>query len=267
MPSTTPPLRTIRTLVVALVLTLAVSAPAAAYVVILADGSRIVASREYEVRGDRAIITLPNGTQTFMELSEIDREATEKANSRGYGDALVIDDGTTKQVTEAEEREPEERRLSDLANRAPALGRLEPRRRAEPRDVRSAGRTTAGFPDLTGLTRQAYSDLEVASQVQRSFRGQGVDGVELYQGSQAGHLLAEVTAASEASVFRTLEIAAEALLAVRESHPQRVAALELLLTTPDRERAGQFVLTPELARELVGGGTEVSRFFVEHVQF
>lgn len=266
MPSTTQPLQTIRTLL-ALVLAFAVAAPAAAYLVVLTDGSQIVASHEYEVRGDRAIITLPNGTQTFLELSEIDREATEKANSRGYGDALVVDDGTTKQVKEAEETEGPEPRLSDLANRTPSLGRLGPRRRPEPQDVRSAGTTAAGFPNLAGLTRQPFSDLEVASQVQRSFRGQGVDGVELYQGTQAGHLFAEITAASEASVFRTLEIAAEALLAVRESHPQRVAALELLLTTPDRDRAGQFVLTPELARELVGGGTEVSRFFVEHVQF
>lgn len=249
------------------VLALVFAVPAAAYVVVLVDGSQIIAAQEYEVRGDQAIITLPNGTRTSLELAEIDREATERENSRGYGDAVMVDDGTAKQVKEADAKEPPPRRLADVADREARLDRLEPRRRAEPRGPSSTGTTAAGFPNLGTLVRQPFSDLEVASQVQRSFRGQGIDGVELYQGTRAGHLLAEVTAASEASVFRTLEVAAEALLAVRESYPQRVAALELLLATPEQERAGQFVFTPELARELVGGGTDIARFFVEHVQF
>lgn len=246
---------------------LAVAAPAAAYVVMLADGSKIIAAREYEVHGDTAIITLPNGTRTSIDLAEIDQEATQKANRQGYGDATIVDDGTTRQVKETDQEEVRRRRLSDLASRETDIDRLEPHRRAEPQRVRSAGTTTAGFPNLTDLVRQPFADLEVASQVQRSFRGQGIDGVELYQGTRSGHLLAEVTAASEASVFRSLEVAAEALLAAHESYPQRIEAMELLLTTPDRERAGQFVLDPDLARELVGGGAEVSRFFVQHVQF
>lgn len=254
-------------LTLAVILALAIAAPAAAYVIILADGSKIIAAQEYEVQGDQAIITMPNGTRTSLDLAEIDRDATEKANRQGYGDAVVIDDGTTREIKEAEEEATRRRKLSDLAERETRLDRLEPRRRAEPQSVRHTETTTAGFPDLGNLVRQPYSDLEVASQVQRSFRGQGIDGVELYQGTQPGHLLAEVTAGSEASVFRALEVAAEALLAVRESYPQRIDTLELLLTTPEQERAGQFVLTSDLARELVGGKTEISRFYVEHVQF
>lgn len=265
MPAVQKSLRTALTL--AGVLAVVFAAPAVAYVIVLADGSKIVAAQEYEVEGDQAIITLPNGTRTSLDLTEIDREATTEANRRGYGDALLVDDGTTEQVKEAEREEAPQRRLSDVADREAGLSRLEPRRRAEPREPGATGTTRAGFPNLANLVRQPFSDLEVASQVQRSFRGQGIDGVELYQGTRAGHLLAEVTAASEASVFRTLEVAAEGLLAVRESHPQKIAVLELLLSTPEQERAGQFVFTPELARELVGGSTDVARFFVEHVQF
>jgi hypothetical protein len=263
MKAVSKPLR----LALATVVALALAAPAAAYVIMLADGSKIIAAHEYEVQGDQAIITMPNGTRTSIDLAEIDREATEKANRQGYGDAVIVDDGTTRQVKEVDEAEIRQRRLSDLANRETNLDRLEPRRRAEPQGVRSAGTTTAGFPNLSGLVRQPFADLEVASQVQRSFRGQGIDGVELYQGTGTGHLLAEVTAGSEASVFRSLEVAAEALLAAHESYPQRIVALELILMTPDQARAGQFVLDSELARELVSGGTEVSRFFVQHVQF
>jgi len=254
-------------LALAAVLGLALAAPAAAFVIYLADGSKIIAAQKYEVEGDQAIITMPNGTRTSIDLSEIDGEATEKANQKGYGDAVIIDDGTTRQVKEVDDGEVRRRRISDLANREPSLDRLEPRRREEPKGVRSAGTTTAGFPNLGNLVRQPYSDLEVASQIQRALRGQGIDSVELYQGTTSGHLLAEVTAASEASVFRALEVAAEALISAHDSYPQRIQALELLLTTPDQERAGQFVLTSELARELVSGSTEVSRFFVQHVQF
>jgi len=254
-------------LTLALLLALAVAAPASAYVIFLRDGSKIIAAKKFEVQGDQAIITMPNGTRTSIDVVEIDREATEKANQQGYGDAVVIDDGTTRQVKEVDEDENRRRRLSDLAHRETNLDRLEPKRREEPAAVRSAGTTTAGFPNLTALVRQPYSDMEVASQVQRAFRGQGIDSVELYQGTQSGHLLAEVTAASEASVFRSLEVAAEALIAAHDRYPQRIQALELLLTTPDQEPAGQFVLDSDLARELVSGTTEVSRFFVQHVQF
>lgn len=267
MPVARKPFRTTLALAGFALVALALAAPAAAYVIVLADGSQIVAAQEYEVQGDQAIIILPNGTRTSLDLAEIDRKATEEANSRGYGDALIVDDGTTRQVKEADPKEAQRRRLSDVAARETNLDRLEPRRRAEAPRPSTAGNTAAGFPNLGSLVRQPYSDLEVTSEVQRFFRGQGIDGVELYQGTGAGRLLAEVTAASEASVFRSLEVAAEALLAVRESHPQRISSLELLLTTPEQERAGQFVLTADLARELVGGGTEVARFFVENVQF
>jgi hypothetical protein len=91
--------------------------------------------------------------------------------------------------------------------------------------------------------------------------------VELYQGTQASRPFAEISTNSEASVFRALKIAAEALLAVQQDHPDKVSALELLLATPERERAGQFVLTRDLARDLVGDHVEVAHFFVEHVQF
>lgn len=242
------------------------AAPAAAYIVVLKDGSRIVAEKQYEVRDGKAIITLPSGTQTFIDADEIDHEATEEANRRGYGKAEVIERPDAEQVKAAP---PPERRktLAELADRDTGLDRLEPHRR-EPRTREgSVARTPAGFVDLSSLPPRAFRDLELAAEVQRFFRGQGVDGVDLYQGSEPDRLYAEVTTNSEASVFRALEVAAEALLATRASHPGRVAALELFLATPDRERAGQFVLTPELARELVEDGVEVSRFFVENVQF
>lgn len=239
---------------------------AAAYVVVLEDGSEIVADSEYEVRDGRAIITLPNGTKTFLDVDEIDREATEEANRQGYGQARVIEDAEANRVKTAEPEPQRRKTLADLSSGETGLDRLEPHRRRDP-EATGAATTLAGYPDLSSLPSRPFRELEIAAEMQRLFRGQGLDGVELYQGSQPDHLFAEVTTNSEASVFRALEVGAQALLATRESHPDAVAALELYLATPDRERAGQFVLTPELARDLVQGDTEVARFFVEHVQF
>lgn len=243
------------------------AAPAAAYIVVLKDGSRIVAEKEYEVRDGKAIITLPSGTQTFIDADEIDREATEAANRQGYGKAQVIERPDAERVKAAPPPAERQKTLAELADRGSGLDRVEPHRR-EPRTREGeVVRTRAGFVDLSSLPPRAFRDLELAAEVQRFFRGQGVDGVELYQGSEPDRLYVEVTTNSEASVFRALEVAAEALLATRESHPGRVGALELFLATPGRERAGQFVLTPELARLLVEDAVEVSRFFVENVQF
>lgn len=256
-----------RPVVLAVLAALLLAVPASAYIVVMKDGSKITAAEEYEVRGDKAIITLPSGAVTQIDLDEIDQEETRRANSRGYGDAELVDDGTTRQVENAPVETTPKRNLSDIADRRTQLDRLEPRRRAERGAIRAPERTAAGFTDLSRLVRQPFADLEAASEVQRFFRGQGIDGVELYQGTRPDHLYVEVTTASEASVFRSLEVAAQALLASRESHPEAIEAMELYLATPDRERAGQFVLTRALAENLVGGGTEVSQFFLENVQF
>jgi hypothetical protein len=266
--STRSPLRRAAIAAVALLTALVLATPAAAYIIVMKDGSTLTAAKEYEVRGEMAIITLPSGAVTQIELEKIDQEKTKETNSRGYGDAQLVDDGTTRQVKKAPDEEERRRQdLSTLARRESALERPEPRRRAEREEVRTAPRTSAGFTDLSRITRQPFNDLNAASDVQRFFRGQAIDGVELYQGTQPDHLYVEITTASEASVFRALEVAAQALLAAQETHPQALGALEVYLATPDRERAGQFVLTRELAEQLNGGGTEVSQFFLENVQF
>ena len=250
----------------ALLAALLLAVPASAYIVVMKDGSTLTAAKEFEVRGDKAIITLPSGAVTQIDLDEIDQEKTRETNERGYGDAELVDDGTTRQMKTAPPTRERRRDLSELATRETQLDRLERHQRAEPSEVRPATRTVAGFTDLSRLTRQPFGDLEVASEVQRLFRGQGIDVVEIYQGTEREHLYVEITTASEASVFRALEVASQALLASRESHPGALEALELYLATPDRERAGQFVLTEPLAEEL-NNGTDVTEFFVENVQF
>jgi hypothetical protein len=61
-------------------------------------------------------------------------------------------------------------------------------------------------------------------------------------------------------------VAASALARLRQQGGP-VAAVELLMTTPNGERAGQFVLTSELADDLLQGRVDVATFFLAHVQF
>ncbi|MGD2113749.1 MAG: hypothetical protein PVG07_01750 [Acidobacteriota bacterium] len=268
----TRPVRRLLDVALAVVTALALAAPAVAYVVVLKDGSQIIAEEKYRIQDGQAFIELPNGTVTSIDADEIDVEATEEANAEGYGQALVIERGTTRERTESDSRPADTQRrksLADLVERGNNERlRLEPRRREEPEESAAPlVRTPAGFVDLQSMPRRPFRDVELASDLQRFFRSQGIDNVELYQGTEPTHPFAEITTNSEASVFRSLEIAAESFLAARENHPDRITALELLLATPDRDRAGQFVLTPAMARELVGEEIDVAEFFVEHVQF
>ncbi len=240
------------------------AAAAQAYVVILKDGSRLVARGKYRVVNGKAIITLQNGTETFVPAAQIDGPKTDEANRDNYGDALVLRDDT-RIVPPTQAPPPRRKTLADLIEKGDAA----PRERAAVKreEVRElpAGKTSAGFVDLTSRDRKPYPHLEVASELQQLYRGQGVEEVQIFEGTRGDRPFVEITTASEASVFRALTASANALTQLRAHHPARVAALELLLTTPTRERAGQFVLTPEMAAELAT--TRVEAFFVRNVQF
>ena len=251
-------------------LALVAAAPllASGYTIYLKDGSRLVAKEKYKVAGNRAIITLPNGTQTFVQASQIDVKRTEEANRNGYGGAVVLP-GTPQDVGPAPAEPPKDKTLSDLIASKTAAPRTLPgshREKAEP-NTGGLTKTKAGYLDLASLPRKPFPNADVTAELQQFFRGQGIDEVEIFQGTKADQPMLEITTNSEGSVFKALTTAANALLHLRDVFPNRVAAFELLLTTPARERAGQFVLTLEMAAELVAKKVDVTAFFVRNVQF
>ncbi len=247
-------------------LLLFLAAAADAYVIYLKDGSRLVAQRKYKVVDGRAIITLQNGTETFVPAADIDVKRTEEENREGYGDALVLREDR-RGVPSAQPPAPQRKTLADLIEKGAAAPRdREAVRREPPRgDAPSAGKTFAGFDDFSARPRNPYPNFEVASELQQLFRGRGIEEVQIFEGSRPDRPFVEITTASEASVFRALSASADALAQLGGRHPGRVGALEILMTTPQRERAGQFVLTPETAAELAS--RRVEAFFVQNVQF
>lgn len=260
-----------------LVLAFAVASPALAYTIYLKDGTHQVAREKYRVEGDRAYFTLQNGTLTFLPLSEIDVERTEAANQRDVGTARILEGGEVKEVPieDVQRRHRRERpTLRDLIT----SGAAGPSRPPEPEPTEDAARrrgteendlprTPAGYVDLGALDKEAYPDSEITSQLRDLFARRELDDVEVFQGTSARRPLVEAITGSEAGVFRAIVVASSALLQLRDQDPRRIEAVELLLTTPSGARAGQFVLTPESARELLSREIDVTSFFLEHVQF
>jgi hypothetical protein len=254
---------------VALVFLLA--SPLAAYTIYLKNGQTIQAKGKYRIDKDKAYITLSNGQQTFIKANEIDVARTDAENKSDYGGNAVILDQGTPGKNQLAPPPPPKKNLSDMIAGREAAREL-PGRRDKPgsqgtESTKQATKTLAGFSDLTTLGRRPFPQPDVLAELQQFFHGQGVDDVEVFAGTQGDRPLIEVTTSSEGAVFRGLTIGANALLHVRDRFPNKIGALELLLVTPTKERAGQFVLTPELASDLVAKKIEPQAFFVEHVQF
>lgn len=242
---------------------------AADYLIYLKDGSTIVAREKYTVKDGRAIIILRNGTQSFVKASEIDVPRTDKVNSDGSLGSTVLLPGDPRPVGAPIDPSKKEKTLKDLIASREAAPRDLPasRRNKDEATPGRIGKTRAGFTDFSTLARNPYRHLEVASVLQQFFREQGIEPVEIYEGTQGDRPLLELSTNSEASVFKALSTTANALIHIRDLHPQRVTAFEILMTTPARERAGQFVLTPQMAEDLVAKRVEISSFFLQNVQF
>lgn len=249
-------------LAAAVLAALLAAGPAAAYVIYLQDGSKIIAQEKYELRGGKAYFVLQNGTRTVLDAAEIDVARTEQANRDNLGSAVVIEGG---EAVEARPRPaPPPPTLRDFVRRAPAPSPAAPRRGAAA--PASLPRTASGHLDLAGLPRRPLADGDLAGRLAALYGEHEIAPVQVLRGSTGTRALVEAAPSSEAAVFRTLAVTA-ASLARLGAEGVRLDAIELLMTTPNGERAGQFVVTPELAAELLDGRVDVATFYLAHVQF
>lgn len=264
----TPAKHRVRSAVPAILVALAVLAgalPLAAYTIWLKDGSTVVSRGKYEVKGAKAIITLPNGTQTFIDLAAIDVAKTEASN-KGT-DFGVTDLGNTRVVPGKEAPPARNGSLGDLvAAHSPSSRSLPVAHRATPASPAQAARSRSGTVDLAALQLTPYPQQEVRTDLQQFFHGQGIDDVQLLAGTQPNRVLLVFNAASEGSVFQGIAASGGALVRAHDRFPQ-VAAFELLFLSPTREKGGQFLLTPEAAAELVAKKIDTATYFVQNVQF
>jgi len=264
-----PILRTLSLLVAVML----VAAPLSAYTIYLKDGSRIIAREKYTIEGDTAYIILQNGTHTYIEAKEIDEKRTEEMNQTEYGSAVVIEGGRARALEENERldaQQPRDQRLSDFIHQQNASLRTRPTTREEKDEGPLADNlptTLAGWVDFTSIPRQPFAQTEIASELTASLQSSELPKIRVFQGTRSTRPLVELVVGSESAVKEALKASADALLGLRASFGSKVTALEILLVTDAQERAGQFVLTPDQAEDLASQRVELSRFFVENVQF
>ena len=117
------------------------------------------------------------------------------------------------------------------------------------------------------MARQPMGNTELATALEEAFDERGLQGVSIFQGTEQGRPMVEITADSEASVFRGLEVAADVLLAVLDQHANEFDSMELVMTTAGRERAGEFALTTEMAESIRSQEIEITAAFIQYVRF
>lgn len=242
-----------------------VAGPLAAYTIYLKDGSTIQSKGKYRIEGTRAYIVLPNGTQSFIDAQKIDVKRTEAANKEDYGgNAVILQEAAPP--ADGTKAQPPQQRLSDvIAKRGAELpGPQRDPVKATPQD---SVKTKSGNADFTTLPRRMYEPAEIANEIRQFFLGQGVPDVTIFAGTQPSHPLVQVTVGTENGVFKGLAVGANAVLHIRDRYPGKVDAFDLLLVTSAGERGGQFVLTPEMASQLVAKKVQLAAFFIENVQF
>jgi hypothetical protein len=249
-----------------LVIALALAAtPALAYTIYLKDGSRLVAQEKYEIRGDKAIIVLPSGAKSMIDADEIDVERTEEANqSRLSGTAMLIEGGETTDLKEAAPPPPKKPRLQDLIATDQA-GIREPERKtigAIPRTGADLNRAPS-----PASSRAPYPDASVSTEIRGFATARGLTALSVHQGPRARRPLIVFKTTSEGAVFKALVVSANALLHLRSKDPSPVDGIDLVCETPNGGMGGRFELTPQLARDLVNGTYEITRFYVENVRF
>lgn len=251
---------------------LLVAAPAAAFIIYLKDGSQLVVRERYRVEGDMAIVVMPSGVTSSMPLADIDVERTERENDVDYGTARKLDG--LERVTEVDVAPPEEDRssLASLLRRRGDGGRQDvpAARGAEPVTVADRRpRTAGGYVDLLAVPRVKLTDSALTGAMEGYLTGQGLASAAVFAGTSPRTVLVEVVANVESRVFQAVVESANALIQVREQFPDTVDAVELVITADSgrQNRAGQFLLTPELAELLTSGTMSPPAFFFRYVEF
>ncbi len=256
----------VATLRFALTLALVFAAgPALAYTVIFKDGSQLLAKSKYEVRGAQAIITLPSGTRTAFPLDEIDAERTAKANEQDLGTAILIEDGKAQNLTKPPVQR--EQRIGDLIQSGRA-GMNEQTPTAPAGGAAPAVARPKGFDENAGANRPAfapYRDNALVGEIKSLVASTGLP-VEVAQGSGPRRPLLVYETESEGMVFRALLATASALVETRKKS-SAVDSFEMVCSSPDGSPAARFTLDPTEAADLLAGRTEISRFFVDQVEF
>ena len=248
-----------RVLIFGLMAILVASSALAAYVVILHNGTRIVAREKYQIKGATAVITLKNGTLTSIPLSQIDVETTVKLNARNFGDATPLDwiDPALKPVPTA-----------TPTPRVAGLGAIKSGL-ATPELEASRPTPTPGIQYRDGK----YRDQRVVQVFEQTLEAYHLYLYRTSQGTKPNYLFIEISVNGQPEAFKALQAVCIALHLVIEDLTKKNEAaripefVELQMLNESGREAGVFRLSPSDAAELATGKATSENFFVQHVIF
>jgi len=244
-------------LLCSVLLLVAMVCSAAGYVVILKNGTKIRAREPMEIEGKSAIITLVTGTITSIDLSQVDLVETERYNQLGFGDALMIEELSTKGDAPPPTPTPKLALGSyasiDARNRAVLGSSVQP--------------TPTPTPGIR-LQTTPYHDPRVTEAFNQIFDDRHFYLYRTSTGTHPDYLFVQAVTDSQNQVFEALNTVSEAYAIIHRVHPESTPlAVELEMVDSAGKPAGTFRITLEQAEHLRSGDTSVEKFYVQHVIF
>lgn len=244
-------------------LSLALAGPAAAYIILLKDGSRIVAKDKPVAQGKNYVFQTPLGARQSVPIDEVDQEKTEKANADGFGNAYVLG-------------ETPDGKPAPVAGKKPSLSEyIKQNKKSEvkagqgtPMEQSAAaagasGKASSKAPKMGEETPPAL-DTQVSDTFARALDASGVRGARLVP--IPGGVRVQAITDGEQQVFAALGAVARGLKESRASG-KSVEKVDLYLATSSGETGGRFLMSPVDAESILNGTISVPRYFVANVIF
>ena len=258
--------RIVLTALVAAAFVALVAAPLWGYTIYLKDGSKLVATEKYTVRGNKAIIHLEGGTETMLALTEIDIPRTDSSNGSNLGTAVVIEDGKASDLNKNTAPPPRNATLQDLikSREAQPASANPPAAPAPVRRPHTEG-APAAAADVVG--RSPLRNVDLAEAIRTYIFSRGLASVEVLQGPTAHRPLLVYSTGTEGQVFKAIAASAATLINIRDKRPGEVDSFEIVCRAPDGGNGGRFTMLPAEAQEILAGRMDLPTYFVKYVQF
>lgn len=233
-----------RTLFLALLAALLLARAAAAYVVVLKDGSKILARAKYEVKGANALITLENGNITAIPLSKVDVPESEAYNKKIGGNAIELEGAQNAEIAPPPSSSKAVRLQSYIKQNNTQMNLPQ----------RSAAAAAKPEPKEPG------GDPFVVREAARIF---GADGITQYKVAAGPKVT--IVAENEDGVFKVMLAAAR--LAQDLTATGKARELQVEIVAVNGSDAGRFKMSAESVKDLTEGSMTASEFFINNVIF
>ena len=229
---------------------LAVPAFAAAYVVVLQNGTQYAAKKKWTIVNGKAIVHLEDGRTLQLDPALIDVAKSEAATKIGMANAHVVDLGTG--VTTPKKSAPQ-----------PSLGSQIRLRRQPATPQAPAASTPAASAPAPQIASGSLPNV-VVDKFQRAYENVGIFE-HAVTSTGANSLRAELTVDTEERVFNALS--ATSFLMVRDAGTDgvRIDLVEVYMKTTTGGAAGRFKMTRADAEAINKRTISQQDYFVRHV--